>query len=186
VYHSTVKTDVLNQAFHRYSAAALIALIFVVGAVPAQAARDADTARVTVTVERVDSVHWEATVALVNHQVLAAITLPFRWTTPGFMIDSANYAGTRVEYFALKTYLVDSTDNNVLIGLIPDLGMGLPMLEPGDGPITTLHFTGPSQPDGPLILDSTFIRPHNTLQLVTPDVRAITPVLEIETVSTTP
>ena len=67
-------------------------------------------------------------------------------------------------------------------GLISDLGMGLPPLEPGSGPIAILHFTRTAATNRPLQVDSTFIPPHNTLQLVTPDVRAITPELEIRLV----
>lgn len=134
-----------------------------------------------ITTERQDTLHWQATVFLHNTEILVAMTLPFRWgkgRSP-FLIDSATYGGTRVKYFALKTYLVDTTDQSVLIGLISDLGMGLPPLDPGRGPIAVLHFTAQSRTDEDLSLDSTFIPPQNTLQVVTPDVRAVTPYFEV-------
>ncbi|HUU46499.1 MAG TPA: hypothetical protein VM118_12280 [Acidobacteriota bacterium] len=129
----------------------------------------------------IDTIHWQAAVALDNASLLAAMTLPLSWGhgDAPYLIDSATYGDTRLEYFALKTYLVDTAQQNVLIGLISDLGMGLPPLEPGNGPIVLLHFTRTARTSHPLKLDSTFIPPHNTLQLVTPDVRAITPQLEI-------
>jgi hypothetical protein len=133
--------------------------------------------RIELRAERIDSTHWEVVVWLDNQQTLAAMTLPFRWGhghSP-FMIDSASYYGLRTEYFALKTFFPDSAGHTVLIGLISDLGAGLPPLEPGSGPIARLYFTSRAPTSRPLLLDTTFITPHNTLQVVTPDVRAITP-----------
>jgi hypothetical protein len=129
----------------------------------------------------IDSMHWRATVHLRNPDPLAALTLPFTWRggQSFYFADSANYAATRVEYFALKTYLADTANQTVLIGLISDLGMDLPPLEPGSGPIAHLYFTARDSGTSPPLLDTTFILPHNTLQLVTPDVRAITPEFEV-------
>ena len=133
--------------------------------------------RIALQVERIDSTHWEVIVSLENTHTLAAMTLPFRWGRghSPFMIDSATYDGLRTEYFALKTFFPDSTDQTILIGLISDLGGGLPPLEIGSGPIARLYFTARTPTSRSLTLDTTFIAPHNTLQVVTPDVRAITP-----------
>ncbi|MBI3872055.1 MAG: hypothetical protein HY304_03135 [candidate division Zixibacteria bacterium] len=136
--------------------------------------------RVVLQTEQIDSLHWEVTVSLENHELLAAMTLPFRWghgRCP-FSVDSADYRGLRTEYFALKTFYPDSLDHTVLIGLISDLGSGLPPLEPGNGPVARIYFTARTLPKRQLSLDTTFIAPHNTLQIVTPDVRAMTPAFE--------
>lgn len=133
--------------------------------------------RVSIEIERVDSLHWEAEVHLANPGPMAAMTLPFHWSggPHGYRIDSASYKGLRTEYFALKTFLVDSLKQTILIGLIYDLGMGYPPLESGDGPVTRLYFTSRRRGLAALDLDTTFIPPHNTLQLVSPDVRPINP-----------
>jgi len=133
--------------------------------------------RLSVQVEQVDSIHWEALVALDNSGPVAALTLPLQWGhgRAPFRIDSADYAGLRTEYFSLKTFRVDSIKQTVLIGMISDLGGNHPPLEPGEGAIARLHFTTRRGDGSPLSLDTTFVPPHNTLQLVTPDVRAIRP-----------
>jgi hypothetical protein len=146
----------------------------------AAAASETPGERISLRTERVDSMHWEVTVWLENTRALAALTLPFRWghSRCPFMIDSANYDGLRTEYFALKTFFPDSTDKTILIGLISDLGAGFPPLEAGNGPIARLYFTARIPTSRSLLLDTTFITPHNTLQVVTPDVRAYTPVFD--------
>lgn len=158
------------------------ALVAAVGAaVLAQTSTPGNADSIWVTTEQQDSLHWEATVFLHNTDILVAMTLPLRWGNgqAPFRIDSATYGCTRVAYFALKTYLVDTSDQSVLIGLISDLGRGLPPLEPGRGPIAVLHFTARHQSVERLSIDSTFIPPQNTLQVVTPDVRAVTPNFEV-------
>jgi len=133
--------------------------------------------RITIFFDRVDSLHWEASIDLSNIGVIAAMTLPFRWGNgrSQFRLDSADYRGLRTEYFALKTFRVDSTKQNVLIGMISDLGGNFPPLEPGSGTIARLHFSSKKPTTEPPLLDTAFIAPHNILQLVTPDVRAIRP-----------
>lgn len=133
--------------------------------------------RISIFVDRVDSLHWEATIDLANIGVIAAMTLPMRWgdgRSP-FRLDSADYRGLRTEYFALKTLRVDSTKQSVLLGMISDMGGNYPPLESGSGSIARLYFSTRLPVTTPPVLDTTFIAPHNTLQLVTPDVRAIRP-----------
>jgi len=138
---------------------------------------------VMISVRQTGATRWEALVHLSNDENIAALTLPLSWRPGGMAltIDSASYSGLRTEYFALKTFFPDTAAGTVLIGLISDLGTGLPPLAPGRGPIARLFFTTTSAGQAPTI-DTTFIRPHNVLQLVTPDVRAILPVFEVRDV----
>jgi hypothetical protein len=124
--------------------------------------------------------HWIATIVLQNDENIAAMTLPLQWRPHGerFRLDSASYVGLRTEYFALKTFYPDTVEGTILIGLISDLGNGLPPLEPGRGAIARLHFTALSDSAESLAVDTTFIRPHNVLQMVTPDVRSVLPAFE--------
>jgi hypothetical protein len=123
---------------------------------------------------------WIATIVLQNDENIAAMTLPLRWQPHGerFRLDSASYNGLRTEYFALKTFYPDTVEGTILIGLISDLGTGLPPLEPGRGAIARLHFTALGDSVESLAVDTTFIRPHNVLQMVTPDVRSVLPAFE--------
>lgn len=133
--------------------------------------------RISIFTERVDSLHWEVTIDLKNVGLIAAMTLPLRWgdgRSP-FQLDSADYRGLRTEYFALKTFRVDATKQNVLIGMISDMGGNYPPLESGSGSIARLHFSSRRPVAIAPALDTTFIAPHNILQIVTPDVRAIRP-----------
>lgn len=134
--------------------------------------------RVGIELEQLDATHWDVLVQMVNPGPVAAVTLPFRWGDgrAPYRIDSADYDGMRTEYFALKTYYVDSTKQTILIGLISDMGAGLPPLEAGGGGIARLYFTARRTTDVPLTIDTTFIPPANTLRLVTPDVKAISPL----------
>ncbi len=138
--------------------------------------------RVGIELEQVDSTHWDVLVMMVNPGPVAAVTLPFRWGNgrAPYRIDSADYAGLRTEYFALKTYYVDSTKQTVLIGLISDMGAGFPPLDAGGGGIARLHFSAKRNATTPLAIDTTFIPPGNTLRLVTPDVKAIRPLFLIK------
>ena len=131
---------------------------------------------------------WEATVHLTNDENLAAMTLPFRWgPRHGFYrLDSASYVRTRTEHFAVKTFFPDTLKETILIGLISDIGRGLPPLEPGSGPIARLYFTNMKHGAKPLVLDTTFIRPHNVLQMVTPDVASVRPAFEVKLMDAPP
>jgi hypothetical protein len=144
------------------------------------AGEKSDAYRVTIHVDRVDSLHLEALVELVNPTAIAALTLPLQWGNgrSAYRLDSADYQGLRTDYFALKTFRIDSTKQTVLIGLISDLGGNYPPLEPGDGGIARLHFSSKRPITTALAIDTTFIPPHNVLQLVTPDVRAIRPTFQ--------
>ena len=136
---------------------------------------------VLIEVRRGEAAQWTATIHLSNGKNVSALTLPLRWDSgdEAFRLDSASYAGTRVAYFAVKTFFPDTMANTILLGLISDLGRGLPPLEPGRGPIVKLHFTAPHDSAAYLTMDTTFIRPHNILQMVTPDIRALYPEFEV-------
>ncbi|GAB4323042.1 MAG: hypothetical protein Kow0074_14960 [Candidatus Zixiibacteriota bacterium] len=160
----------------------LLALVSAASAQPPTAPHDEygilDTVSITVTHRGGDQ--WIAEVELTNDENIAAVTLPLSWRpgTEKFRIDSANYKDLRTSYFALKTFFPDTTKGTILIGLISDLGTGIPPLDPGSGPIARLYFTSIDDSANTLSIDTTFIRPHNVLQLVTPDVRAILPAFE--------
>ena len=143
---------------------------------------------VRIEIRNISNTHWQAVVSLTNDENLAAMTLPLRWSPRHgfFRLDSASYADTRTHYFAVKTFWPDTTKETILIGLISDLGSGLPPLEPGSGPIANLYFTMLKSTTKPLTIDTVFIGPHNVLQLVTPDVQSLYPAFEVRSSKTVP
>lgn len=126
---------------------------------------------------------WAVGVMLENDEELAAITVPLKFGkhVGQFVLDSVSFGNTRVAYFALKTTNSYDTLNAVLIGLLYCLDDNRPPLEPGTGMVARLYFTQKSNPGReavPLVIDSTYFPPYNTLELVTPSAVPITPIFE--------
>jgi hypothetical protein len=122
-----------------------------------------------------------ASVSVFNDEELVAMTLPFRYgnrDTP-IRCDSVQFEKTRVEYFEMKTQRIDTVNQTVLIGLIVDFAGKKPPLKIGDGEVARIYFTlkeGAKFQD--FFLDTTLIKPFNTLKLVTPQVKGIVPVFD--------
>lgn len=153
---------------------------------PSDAYGRMDTIRVEISQSA--GTRWEADVYLSNDENLAAMTLPLRWGPKhGFYrLDSASYAKSRIEDFAVKTFYPDTVKQTVLLGLISDIGKGVPPLAAGHGLIARLHFTNVKPGAKPLTVDTTFIPPHNILQMVTPDIASIYPFFVVKTVEAAP
>jgi hypothetical protein len=119
-----------------------------------------------------------ATVTLFNDEKVAALTVPLRFgdgKTPIYC-DSVSFAKTRVDYFQLKSALIDSANQTVLIGLIADLSGKVPALDKGTGEVAHVYFTWKKGAKAEAVtLDTTFIHPSNTLKLVTENVKDIIP-----------
>jgi len=120
-----------------------------------------------------------ATVALFNDEKLAAMTVPLRFGKGKAPIycDSVSFTKTRVDYFQLKSALIDTTNQTVLIGLIADLSGKVPALAEGKGDVAHLYFTlKKGAKRGGVTLDTTFVSPSNSLKLVTENVKDIVPL----------
>ena len=134
-----------------------------------------------VTFQEEGSSQVMASVSVSNDKELAGLTLPFRYGDGDSPItcDSVSFSDTRVEYFELKTHRVDSVNQVVLLGLIPDFAGQKPPLETGYGEVARIYFTlkrGPRFQN--YFLDTTTIRPFNRLKFVTPDVSGIYPAFD--------
>jgi hypothetical protein len=136
-----------------------------------------DTCRIVVEQEKKDHKAM-ATVTLFNDEKIAALTIPIRFgdgKTP-IWCDSVSFKKTRVDFFQLKSALIDSLNQTILVGLIADLSGKVPPLEKGDGDIAYLYFTmKKGAKTGGITLDTTFIQPSNTLKLVTHNIKDIIP-----------
>ena len=137
-----------------------------------------DTCRITVEQAKKDHKAM-ATVTLFNDEKLAAMTIPLRFgdgKTPIYC-DSVSFTKTRVDYFQLKSALIDSVNQTVLIGLIADLSGKIPALSKGEGDVAYVYFTMKKGAKmGGVSIDTTFIKPSNTLKLVTENVKDIIPL----------
>jgi hypothetical protein len=137
-----------------------------------------DTCRIEVKQDQKGS-RAMATVTLFNDEKVAAMTVPLRFgdgKTPIYC-DSVSFTKTRVDYFQLKSALIDSTNQTLLIGLIADLSGKVPALDKGHGEVARVYFTWKEGAKAKgVTLDTTFIRPSNSLKLVTENVKDIIPL----------
>jgi len=122
-----------------------------------------------------------ASVSVFNDEELAGMTLPFRYGNGKSPIrcDSIRFWKTRSEYFDMKTELVDTVRQTVLIGLIPDMSGSKPPLKKGDGEVVRMYFSIPKGAKfKDFYMDTTWIKPFNVLKFVTPDVKGIYPAFD--------
>jgi hypothetical protein len=134
-----------------------------------------------VTFQEEGSSQVMASVSVSNDQELAGLTLPFRYGDGNSPIrcDSISFSDTRVEYFELKTQRIDSVEQVILLGLIPDFVGKKPSLERGYGEVARVYFTlkrGPRFPN--YYLDTTTVKPFNRLKFVTSGVSGIYPAFD--------
>ncbi len=120
-------------------------------------------------------------VSVFNDEELAAMTIPFRFgngTSP-IRCDSVRFRRTRTDEFDMKTQLLDTTRQTVLIGLVADMSGNKAPLSKGDGEVARIYFTLPQNTKfQDVLIDTTWVKPYNILKFVTPDVKSIFPVFD--------
>jgi hypothetical protein len=136
-----------------------------------------DTCRIVVFQDEKSS-QFMASVSVFNDEDLAAMTLPFRYGNGKSPIkcDSVRFWKTRSEYFDMKTELVDTVRQTVLVGLIADMSGSRPPMKKGDGEVAKIYFSikgGAKFQD--FLMDTSWVRPFNVLKFVTPEVKGIYP-----------
>lgn len=124
-------------------------------------------------------------VSLTNADSLAGMVVPLSATVPGVKMsyDSTSFAGTRIEYFQLKTdHQPDSTKPAVLLGLIADMSGSNPPLPPGRGTVAKIYFTGDGAVDlAKVKVQKIQVPPANQLDYTTPKLVTIRPTLVTRT-----
>jgi hypothetical protein len=139
-----------------------------------------DTCRIVVF-QNYKSNQVNASVFIFNDEDLAAITLPFRFGNGKSPVkcDSIRFRGTRTEAFDLKTQLIDTVLQTMLIGLVADMSGTKSPLKKGNGEVAKLYFTVPkNQKFQDVLLDTVWIKPYNMLKFVTADVKSIYPAFD--------
>jgi hypothetical protein len=162
--------------------AALLCVIFCSSSSFAQ--RDSfgkpDTCRIVVFQEE-KSNQVMASVVVFNDEELAAMTLPFRYgdgKSP-LRCDSIKFWDTRTMFFDMKTELIDTARQAVLIGLIADMSGQRPPMKKGDGEVAKIYFTIPKGAKfQDFYMDTTWVKPMNVLKFVTPDVKSVYPAFD--------
>jgi hypothetical protein len=159
----------------------LVILLSMVLCATASAQRDPfgkpDTCRIVVMQDE-KSNQVMASVSVFNDEELAAMTLPFYYGNgkSPIKVDSVIFWKTRSEYFDMKTQLVDTVRQTILIGLIADMSGSKPPMKKGDGEVVRIYFsikTNSKFQD--VLMDTTLVKPFNLLKFVTPDVKGIYP-----------
>jgi hypothetical protein len=139
-----------------------------------------DTCRVIIFQEE-KSNQVMASISVFNDQELAAMTLPFRYgdgKSP-LRCDSIKFWDTRTMFFDMKTELIDTVRQAVLIGLIADMSGQKPPMKKGDGEVAKIYFTIPKGAKfQDFYMDTTWVKPMNVLKFVTPDVKSVYPAFD--------
>ena len=139
-----------------------------------------DTCRVIVSQDEKNNKAM-VSVSVFNDEELAAMTIPFRFgsgTSP-IRCDSVRFRRTRCEEFDMKTQLIDTTRQTVLIGLVADMSGTKPPLAKGDGEVARVYFTlSKNAKFQDMMIDTTWVKPFNVLKFVTPDVKSVFPVFD--------
>jgi len=132
---------------------------------------------------QIDAKNWGINVGLFNDEEIVGISVPLHFTseTKKLVCDSTIFKGGRVEHFRIKFARPDTVIQCVTIGLIADVGVSVPPLQPGKGRIATIFISSLEDKEIPnLNVDTTTTAPGNTLQMVMPPVNEIIPALIIK------
>lgn len=132
---------------------------------------------------QIDDKNWGINLSLTNDEEIVGISVPLRFASGKLRLvaDSTIFKGGRTEHFRVKFARADTSIQSVTIGLINDIGVSVPALQPGNGRIATIFVSsldGDKIPD--LKVDTTTTNPGNTLQMVSPPVNEVIPVFMVK------
>ncbi len=126
-----------------------------------------------VVIQQLGNNHFALQLNWNNDQELSALTYPLKVTGNGFPMhyDSVSWKG-RAEYFSVKAVRPEDTLQQVVVGLVNDLGQGNPPLAKAGGTLATLYYTADAGKKNvgvcDVVVDTIFISPSNVLYGVTP------------------
>ncbi len=132
---------------------------------------------------QIDATNWGINVELFNDEEIVGISVPLHFTseTKKLVADSTIFKGGRTEHFRIKLARPDTAIQCITIGLIADVGLSVPPVQPGKGRIATIFISSLDKKEIPnLKVDTTTTAPGNTLQMIMPPVHEIIPALVIK------
>ena len=132
---------------------------------------------------QIDAKNWGVNVSLFNDEEIIAISMPMKFSagTTKLVADSTIFKGGRADHFRVKTARPDTATQCVTIGMINDIGVSVPPMQPGNGRIATVFISALDGGDiaEPLAIDTTTTPPGNSMQMVKPVVEEVVPILVI-------
>lgn len=161
----------------------LSALIVLLMALPAFAQKDEFGKVDTIYAEsyKIDKTNWAVNVTLVNDEEILALSLPLKLFAGKTKIfaDSTVFKNGRADHFRVKNARSDTATQCVTIGLINDIGVSVPPMNPGRGRIATIFVSSmDGSPIEFLEVDTTTTPPGNIMQMVKPKVEEIIPAFK--------
>lgn len=140
------------------------------------------TDTVTLVVETIQPGKWVITTHVWNDEELGGVDIPIKYTAgvATLRVDSVVYTGTRMETFA-KTYnQVDTLNQRMHFGGFPYMAPNQPPMPAGNGEMARVYIsvTGDKKPSA-FAVDTTTMKPNNSLMLVDKNAKIIVPALKI-------
>ena len=132
---------------------------------------------------KIDATNWGVNISLFNDEEIIALSLPFTFSAGKNRVaaDSTVFTGGLVEKFKVKEARSDTASQCLTIGLINDIGVTVPPLQPGRGRIATIFVSSMDKKEiTSLMVDTTTTPPSNTLLLVKQPSDPIIPALVIK------
>jgi hypothetical protein len=158
-------------------------LVFVVaGSVSAQDDPLGKIDTVTLVINTLEEGKWMVSAHVWNDEELAAIDVPISYTAgmARLKIDSVSFADTRIDYFAQKYAPVDAETQTMHFGGLAYMGPDKPPLAPGSGEVARVYISVTGDKKAKTIaIDTTTVKPNNTLMLVDKNAKIIVPALKI-------
>jgi len=118
--------------------------------------------------------HFEIEINLTNDEPIAAASFPFSIAAGDMMMyyDSISFAGSRAEFCAAKIPNPDTANQRFNLGLLASMTPPLKFIDPGQGTIAKLYYTGEKGVGlQDIIVDTVFFPPSNHLMGVLPDAK---------------
>ncbi len=140
------------------------------------------TDTVTLVVETIQPGKWVITTNVWNDEEIGGVDIPIKYTagTATLRVDSVVFTGTRMETFA-KTYdQVDTLNQKMHFGGFPYLAPNQPPMPAGNGEMARVYISvsGDKKPSA-FAVDTTTMKPNNSLMLVDKSAKVIVPALKI-------
>jgi len=116
--------------------------------------------------------HYEFEILLTNKEPINAMSFPF-YISAGekkMYYDSVSFEGSRAEFCAVKIPNPDTASQKINLGILTSMTPPIRYIDPGEGRIAKLYFTGDNGVTvNDIVVDTTFFPPSNHLMGVLPD-----------------
>lgn len=140
------------------------------------------TDTVTLVVEPLEAGKWVVIAHVWNDEEIGGVDIPIKYTAgvAALRVDSVSYAGTRMESFARQYHQVDTAGQMMHFGGFPYMAPDQPPMPAGSGEMARVYISvANDKSPGAFAVDTTTMKPNNTLMLVDKNAKSIIPALKI-------